>query len=291
MSIDSSFIPFAITFLSGASYGLMTVIVGQPLDTIKTRMQGMSSSSASHILRDLYSTEGIKGLYRGGLPLLIGGSFMRSAQFGFSAKARDFLEESKFPSYKAFNTLDSNVLLAGIAGGIGRAMIEIPTDFLKIRRQVQLDANAKMKFSMLRKNLMDGSIVTFGRNTILFTSFIVYVDLSKQACTAGLIPVFLCNDDSTGLSPFAKGSICANMAWLSCWPFDVVKTQRQSGNVASDIGAIELLKDNMRQGKLFRGLAPGLVRSSIANGSSMVVYESVHSNLSLFFDVQRKDML
>jgi hypothetical protein len=81
------------------------------------------------------------------------------------------------------------------------------------------------------------------------------------------------------------------MAWLSCWPFDVVKTQRQSGNVASDIGAIELLKDNMRQGKLFRGLAPGLVRSSIANGSSMVVYESVHSNLSLFFDVQRKDML
>lgn len=286
--MDSAFV---ITFVSGASYGLMTVMVGQPMDTIKTRMQGMSSSSASHILRDLYSKEGIKGLYRGGLPLLIGGSFMRSAQFGVSAKAREVLEQSNFPSYKAFNTLDSNVLLAGIAGGIGRAMIEIPTDFLKIRRQVQLDVNAKMNFSLLRKNMMDGSIVTFGRNTILFTSFIVYVDLSKQACTAELIPKFLCNDDSTGLTPFAKGSICANMAWLSCWPFDVVKTQRQSGNFASNIGAIELLKENMKQGKLFRGLVPGLVRSSIANGSSMVVYESVHSHLSLFFDVQRKDML
>lgn len=291
ISMDSSFAPFAITFLSGASYGLTTVIVGQPLDTVKTRMQGLSSSSASHILRDLYSKEGIRGLYRGGLPLMLGGSIMRSAQFGVSAKAREVLEETDFPRYVAFNTLDSNVLLAGIAGGVGRATIEIPTDFLKIRRQIIKDLNAKMDFSMLKKNLMDGSLVTFGRNTILFSSFIVYVDLSKQACTAGLIPKFLCNEESTGLTPFAKGALCANLAWLTCWPFDVIKTQRQSGNFAPGIGAIELLRENMKQGKLFRGLVPGLVRSTFANGSSMVVYETVHTHLSGFFEVQRKDLL
>lgn len=279
-----------ITFISGASYGLTTVIIGQPLDTLKTRMQGMSSSSATHIVKELYSKEGLKGLYRGGLPLLVGGSFMRSAQFGVSAKAREVLEKNNFPRY-TFMNIDSNVLLAGISGGVGRAIVEIPTDFLKIRRQVQKDSKTKMSFALIKKNILDGSMVTFGRNTILFASFIVYVDLAKQACSAGMVPKILCNEDSTNLTPFAKGAICSNFAWLSCWPFDVVKTQRQSGNFNPNISAIQLLKENAKQGKLMRGLVPGLIRSSIANGSSMVVYETVHTHLSRFFNVHRKDLL
>ena len=279
-----------ITFISGASYGLTTVIIGQPLDTLKTRMQGMSSSSATHIVKELYSKEGLKGLYRGGLPLLVGGSFMRSAQFGVSAKAREVLEKNNFPRY-TFMNIDSNVLLAGISGGVGRAIVEIPTDFLKIRRQVQKDNKTKMNFALIKKNILDGSMITFGRNTILFASFIVYVDLAKQACSAGMIPTFLCNEDSTNLTPFAKGALCSNLAWLSCWPFDVIKTQRQSGNFDPNVSAIQLLKDNAKQGKLLRGLVPGLIRSSIANGSSMVVYETVHTHLSRVFNVQRKDLL
>ena len=81
----NEYVPYAITFIAGASYGLTTVIVGQPLDTIKTRMQGMDSSLTSNpvtVFRNLYTKEGLKGLYRGGLPLMIGGSMMRSAQFG-----------------------------------------------------------------------------------------------------------------------------------------------------------------------------------------------------------------
>jgi len=98
----SSSLPYIITFLAGASYGMTAVFIGQPLDTIKTRMQGLknvnananptaaaatatrsnSAQSAAHVFWELYSSEGIRGLYRGGLPLVIGGSVMRSAQFG-----------------------------------------------------------------------------------------------------------------------------------------------------------------------------------------------------------------
>ena len=90
----SSSLPYLITFLAGASYGLTTVLIGQPLDTIKTRMQGLknspttvttqtrSATSAVQVFRELYGSEGLRGLYRGGLPLVIGGSVMRSAQFG-----------------------------------------------------------------------------------------------------------------------------------------------------------------------------------------------------------------
>ena len=96
-------------------------------------------------------------------------------------------------------------------------------------------------------------------------------------------------EDKQSLSPFAKGAICANLAWLTVWPFDVIKTQCQSGNYASKSIFLQL-QENYKNKLLFRGLVPGLVRSTIANGSSMVVYEYVHTNLTRRFGLERKDM-
>ena len=73
-------------------------------------------------------------------------------------------------------------------------------------------------------------------------------------------------------------------------PADVVKTQKQSGNYDENKSVLRLLHENMRNGRLFRGLLPGLVRSSMANGSSMVVYEKVHTTLSWHFQLQRHDL-
>ena len=96
-------------------------------------------------------------------------------------------------------------------------------------------------------------------------------------------------EDHQNLIPFAKGSICANLAWLTVWPADVIKTQQQSGRYASKT-TFQLLQENLRTGRLFRGLIPGLVRSTIANGSSMVVYEFVLTTLTKTFDLERKDI-
>lgn len=276
---------FAVTFAAGASYGLTTVVVGQPLDTIKVRMQGMptqSTNSALAVGRELFAREGIRGLYRGGWPLFFGGSLMRSAQFGVSGKARDMLRQWGMPEYKVFGLFDYQVVVAGICGGLGRGLIEIPTDFLKTRSQVE------KKWDL--RHILDGSLVTLGRNTVLYAGFMVYVDLSKQACAAGMVPSILTTPDGTGLTPFAKGAICANFAWLTVWPADVVKTQRQSGNYDSNVSSRKLLMDNVRSGRMFRGVVPGLVRSSIANGSSMVVYEWVHTALTKQWGLERKDM-
>jgi len=208
-----------------------------------------------------------------------------------SAEARGFFQRNNVPTYKLLGTIDSTVLLAGIAGGLGRALVEIPTDFFKIRHQVQINSNQKLTMDVIQKQILDGSFVTMMRNTILFASFIVYVDLSKQACGAGVVPRVLCTAEGDGLTSFAKGAICSNMAWLTCWPMDVVKTQRQSGNYGDGATAFRLLGNNWKSGRLFRGLFPGLLRSTIANGSSMVVYETVQSEMSHYFRVQRKDMM
>lgn len=197
---------FLVTFAAGASYGLTTVVVGQPLDTIKVRMQGMPSAAKQNAFTvgsELFRREGIRGLYRGGLPLFVGGSLMRSAQFGVSGKVKHWLEENtKFPH-------SAQVVLAGIAGGLGRGLVEIPTDFLKTRRQVER--------GWTMSHLMDGTAITLLRNTVLYAGFMVYIDISKHACRAGYVPSVLMTEDQTGLTPFAKGAICANLAWLTVW--------------------------------------------------------------------------
>ena len=114
--------------------------------------------------------------------------------------------------------------------------------------------------------IFKGLGVTIFRNSFLFGSFVVYVDISKQ-----LVP--------GGLGPFLTGAICANAAWLTIWPLDVAKSQLQSGNYAGK-SLTYLVKDILVSGKLFRGLVPGLIRSTVANGPAMVVYKKVEAILT-----------
>ena len=165
---------------------------------------------------------------------------------------------------------------------MGRGLVEAPTDFFKVRRQVEQGWTIR--------SVLSGTGVTLGRNTFLYSSFVIYMDLSKQACAAGMVPDILTTADGRSLTPFAKGAICANLAWLTVWPVDVVKTQRQSGNYDASYSALRMLRDNMASGRMFRGVLPGLARSTIANGCSMVVYEKVHSELSCRAGVRRSDL-
>ena len=78
----------AESFIAGFAYGGTTVLVGQPFETIKTLRQVQSTSSATTAAKgsksifqtasNLYSTAGIRGFYRGGVPLLLGGGLMVS---------------------------------------------------------------------------------------------------------------------------------------------------------------------------------------------------------------------
>jgi solute carrier family 25 carnitine/acylcarnitine transporter 20/29 len=181
---------------------------------------------------------------------------MRSAQFGCNDLARDALRDSSIPSFKIGGVVESHIVLAGMCGGLGRAVVEGPTEFFKIRQQIV----AQWSY----REALSGLGVTMGRNTGLFSAFVVYMDLLRPYL---------------GDSPFVYGATCSNLAWLTVWPFDVVKTQRQSGRHPG-VSALALLSNAARDGALFRGLLPGLVRSSIANGTSMVVYKKVHAELS-----------
>ncbi len=131
-------------------------------DTIKTRLQTSSNEKSSiNIARSIVSKEGIRGLYRGGLPLLIGGGFFRSAQFGVHNFVLTKFKDkwgSQITEERLFGVFNVYVAMAGFAGGLGRGMIEGPVEFIKVRRQVE----HSWKFSELTRGFGDDySIVSF----------------------------------------------------------------------------------------------------------------------------------
>ena len=62
--MDSNFSLFVSV---GVLYGLTTVVVGHPLDTLKTKMQGQMGFERSSMVQTFWKTlktQGVRGLYR-----------------------------------------------------------------------------------------------------------------------------------------------------------------------------------------------------------------------------------
>jgi solute carrier family 25 carnitine/acylcarnitine transporter 20/29 len=280
------------SFIAGFAYGGTTVLVGQPMDTIKTLVQVQASSSSSvgsgsgsssssstkyassnnnhptllRTVRDLYSSSGIRGFYRGGTALFVGGGLMRSAQFGVYNSVITTLNNQQggktLPSQYWFGCIDPNVVLAGYAGGVGRGLVEGPFEMVKVRRQVVSGWNIQDVFR--------GFGTTLFRNSFLFSSFVIYMDIFRQEIE---------EKRAYTVYPGIKAGICANIAWATIWPLDVVKTRRQSGKYdGKSLGW--LLRDAFRNGDMYRGLTMGMLRSFIANGVSMEVYTVVERELN-----------
>lgn len=65
---------------AGVLYGLTSVAVGHPLDTIKTKMQaqtGFETTSMTKSFIQVVKTQGVRGLYRGCVPPFIGSGIYR----------------------------------------------------------------------------------------------------------------------------------------------------------------------------------------------------------------------
>jgi solute carrier family 25 carnitine/acylcarnitine transporter 20/29 len=245
-------------FFAGAVYGVTSVLVGQPLDTIKTRMQAQPTEGkfgAMRLASQLFKAEGLRGLYRGATPVVLGGTIFRSAQFGAYEVAVRALRETT-PSYKIGGVLDWQVAVAGAAGGVARCAVEAPFEKVKVAAQVA------QKQRWTPRHLYDGCAVMLVRNVILFSTFAISMDVLPPLMPEGKV------------GDFWTGAACSNLAWLVCWPMDVVKSQRQSGNYAGHSG-YRLLLDSFRSGTAYRGLIPGLARSTVANGTAMTVYKKI----------------
>ncbi len=131
-------------FTAGWVSGIAQVLVGQPFDTVKVRLQTQPAqvpplySGPLDCLKQTIQKEGVPGLYRGTLGPLLGIGLCVSIQFAtLEASKRAFLRVNKESGAINPETLSSyQLFIAGTVSGLANTIVAGPVEHVRIRCQV-----------------------------------------------------------------------------------------------------------------------------------------------------------
>ncbi|GAA5838063.1 hypothetical protein JCM9279_004115 [Rhodotorula babjevae] len=187
----------ALDFAAGTSAGIASLLVGQPLDTVKVRLQTQPRTSlwrgggieaacevssrqlyykgAAHAFVRVVREEGLAGLYKGVTSPMLGVALMNASVF----TSYKFAMNAMLPHPDAEATL-AQVALAGSASGVFTSFITTPIDRLKILQQSTSVGQARQPslLSLVRSlpptSLYRGWTATVLRDTGYGPYFLVY---------------------------------------------------------------------------------------------------------------------
>lgn len=248
-------------FATGVLFGITNVVVGHPFDTIKTKMQaqpGFENMNMRKSFAFVFKNEGVRGLYKGCIPPLMGSGFYRSIQFSAFEAVYTLLDNPHGRQHIPMtNGLEIRVILGGVTSGTCRALIETPLEYAKIRRQTGVPWKLRDSFTGLK--------VTWIRSLMLLPSYFIFLDTFRRKFDK----VFRSNI----MGPFIVSGCASSMAWLIVWPLENIKSQVQASytkekNLFKQVAFI--IKERGGVMGLYRGISPGLIRSFLANGSAFV---------------------
>lgn len=275
--------PF-VEFMGGSVGGALQVIVGQPLDTLKTRAQTAPPGQFKGTLDILQQTvrkEGALALYKGTLSPLIGISAVNSllfAAFGFCKRV-----VSPYPDLTI-----GQIALAGSGAGAINAVLAAPVEQFKIRMQGQYGSKDDKKLWAviseqyrrhgLRNGIMRGYWITVVREIPAYAGFYAaYETVKRRLERVQGSTLYGEGKTATFLTAGAAGGLGY---WLSCYPLDVIKSkvqlapqppqQRGLGYIAAEFNEIV---GKGGPSALFRGIVPSLIRAVPAAAVTFLGYE------------------
>lgn len=292
-------------------------IVGHPFDTIKVRLQTSNSSQFSGPLQCLLQTirnEGVRGLYKGATPPLVGWMFMDSLMLGSLTYYRKVLHRSLFnparmsatpsgfarrdsplPDGKTHKLPTLGHAMAGVMAGATVSFIAAPVEHIKARLQIQYSAKKSERLysgpiDCARKIFRTHGIrgVYHGLSaTLLFRSFFFFWWGSYDVFTRLL-------SEKTALSTpainFWAGGLSAQVFWITSYPSDVVKQRIMTDPLAGGLNdgvrrfpdwktaAKTVYKESGWRG-YWRGFVPCFLRAFPANAVALVAFEGVMRSL------------
>ncbi|RHY22712.1 hypothetical protein DYB25_011038 [Aphanomyces astaci] len=130
----------------GACAGMMATVAAYPLEVVRTRiiLQSLKPSESTGILQDLSTlvkAEGLRGLYRGLGPGLLGAIPFEGTQFACFESAKVYMTTHRWPAWRwhddkqSLETLD--YLVVGCLAGAIAQVVAYPFDTIKKRLQAQ----------------------------------------------------------------------------------------------------------------------------------------------------------
>lgn len=278
MSIDNSWSRKAKDTFAGFVGGATQVLVGQPFDLVKVRLQTGQAASPIEAVTKIFQHEGILAFYKGTTAPLIGVGACVSVQFyAFHEAKRRILQKTHQPQLTY-----SQIYIAGASAGIANTIISAPVEQLRILLQTQktntykgpVDAIKQIKNSYGLRGLFRGAGITAIREAQAYGIwFLTYEFLMNQASKK------VSRQEIPTWKLLMFGGLAGEALWLASYPVDVIKTQIQSdkfGSARKYNGAWDAVKKTYVASGIkgfWKGIAPTLLRAIPASASTFASVE------------------
>ncbi|KAK4653674.1 carrier protein ymc1 [Podospora pseudocomata] len=273
---------------SGAAGGIAQVLIGQPFDIVKVRLQTSTLyPSALAAATSIYTNEGPLAFYKGTLTPLLGIGACVSIQFGAFHYARRHLESSLPPSQSQLSY--SQYYSAGAFAGVANSVLSGPIEHVRIRLQTQPHGPARLysgPLDCVRQLVRQGG-VTHG----LYRGQAVTLIREAQAYGLWFLSFeWLMNSDAKRNRVDRKeipswkvalyGGLAGEALWLGSYPFDVVKSKMQTDGFGQGQQRYRNMRhcfaqvwrqEGMRG--FWKGLGPTLLRAMPVSAGTFAVVE------------------
>ncbi|KAK4452035.1 mitochondrial carrier domain-containing protein [Podospora aff. communis PSN243] len=294
-------------FWAGYISGAIGIIIGNPLDVLKVRLQASPppsptrlppstpspSPSPTSTLRPFLTGTAAPILGYGALNALLFISYNRSE----SALNTLFPSPSSNPSPAPRSTTGTNLyttFLAGCLGGLATWVVSTPTELIKCRAQLSPSPTSSWAIThrVLHRSgirgLYSGGGVTAIRDSVGYGFYFWGYELSSRIVPLGN------REDNSAARVLLCGGIAGVLTWASIFPLDVIKTRVQTQVLegrgegegltgrGKRMGAWEVARQTYAQGGIrpfFRGLGVCSVRAFVVNAVQWAVYEWIMMEL------------
>lgn len=272
-------------FVAGVFSGVTKLAVGHPFDTIKVRMQtNPAYKSSIDCLVQTVKHDGVRGLYKGATPPLLGWMFMDSVTMGALTNYRSLLKTYVWPDLPPGELPFIGKSLSAIAAGWTVSFVATPVEHIKARLQVQYADKAGSKLYtgpidcamklIKQKGVFRGLYHGLGATMVFRTNFVFWwggYDL--------LSDYFKKNTNMSAPSiSFWAGGFGATLFWVFAYPSDIVKQQILIDSLEKPKyrNWFDAFRDVWSRGgpKAFsRGFVVSFVRSFPTNASALGAFE------------------
>lgn len=291
-----------LDLLPGVAGGVARVMVGQPFDTIKVRMQVMRKGSLASVnmpyemvynnnidcVKKMIKNEGIFSLYKGAVAPLLGNMLLLGIHFPIFHKVNKYLEDRNAPQ-NSFSV--ANTLVAGGTAGLAGSFVSCPVELVRTKLQMQHKASlVSINAVDFYKSTWDCISVIGRKHGIrgLYKGFVSTVvrDIQGYAWffTAYESTLWALTDphhskENLNYSKVLLAGIMAGFGlWGSMYPIDTIKSKIQADNLSNPnfSGTMDCIKKTLAvEGYIgvWRGMSVALLRAIPVNGAIFIAVE------------------
>lgn len=270
-------------FWAGYFSGAVGILVGNPLDIVKLRLQAGKTATSGAI------SQRNAALAAGAAAPVLGYGALNALLFVSYNRSESALQKALFPEKSLVATW-----LAGAAGGLATWAISAPTELIKCRAQISISHDSSWR---IVRNIWQteglrgfyvGGFVTAVRDSVGYGFYFWSYELANKYWP------FMTQEEGHPMRNEApKIMLCGGFAaWASVFPLDTIKTRLQiqqpdfpfeAGNShgSKRLGSSKIARNLFREGGLtifFRGLTVCSIRAFVVNAAQWAVYEWLMMN-------------